>query len=280
MLNLRWMRAHLARWVPEPLKRPFRARLFGYRGAPLEPGTLRLDGGEVEVAFRGVRFRAPGAAYDDLRYHLADNRDSVEELEAVVRIARETGGVLLDVGAARGVISTVFCLAREGNRAVALEPSPVQTADGRRMAAMNGLEGRLEVREVAVGSRPAEVPGAVDPFGLIDLAPPPGAETFPVSVVTLDDEARQLGEPPSVVKIDVEGHELEVLRGARALLASRPVLLLELHLDLLERRGERVEEVVELLRGFGYRFESSAGRPLDARAVARSPNAVLRIVAR
>jgi FkbM family methyltransferase len=280
MLNLRWMRTHLARWVPEPLKRPFRARLFGYRGASPEPGTLRRDGGEVEAAFRGVRFRAPGAAYDDLRYHAVDNRDSVEELESVVRIAREVGGVLLDVGAARGVLSTVFCLARPGNRAVALEPSPVQAADARRMAAMNGLEGRLEVREVAAGSRAAQLPGAVDPIGLIDLAPPPGAETFPVSVVTLDDELRRLGEAPTVVKIDVEGHEGDVLRGARALLTRKPVLLLELHLDLLERRGERVAELVEMLRGRGYRFESSAGRPLDPRAVARSPNAVLRIVAR
>jgi len=280
MLNLRWMRQHLARGVPEWLKRRFRARLFGYRGPPLEPGTLRRREGVVEVAFRGVGFRAPEAAYPDLRYHLADNHDSVEELASVVRIARETGGVLLDVGAARGVISTVFCLAREGNRAVALEPSPVQVADARAMAAMNGLEGRLEVREVAAGSRPAEVPGAVDPIGLIDLSPPPGAQTFPVSVVTLDDEARRLGDGPTVVKVDVEGHEAEVLRGARALLARRPVLLLELHLDLLERRGERVDELVEMLRGFGYRFESSAGRPLDARAVARSPNAVLRVVAR
>jgi FkbM family methyltransferase len=280
MLNLRWMRTHLARWVPEPLKRPFRARLFGYRGAPLEPGTLRLEGGEVEAAFRGVRFRAPAAAYHDLRYHAVDNRDSVEELESVVRIARETGGVLLDVGAARGVISTVFCLARQGNRAVALEPSPVQAADARRMAAMNGLDGRLEVREVAAGSRAARVPGAVDPIGLIDLAPPPGAETFPVTVVTLDDELRRLGEAPTVVKIDVEGHEGDVLRGARGLLARKPVLLLELHLDLLERRGERVGELVEMLRGFGYRFETSAGRPLGAHSVARSPNAVLRIVAR
>jgi FkbM family methyltransferase len=280
MLNLRWMRTHLARWVPERAKARFRARLFGYRGHALEPGRLRLDAGHVEVSFRGLEFRAPVAAYDDLLYHVVDNGDSIEELDAVMRIARETGGTLLDVGAARGLISAVFCLARGGNRAVALEPSPVQVRDARAMAALNGLERRLEVRQVAAGREAAKVRGSVDEIGLIDFSPPRGLQTFTVIITTLDDEVRRLGISPGVVKIDVEGHELEVLRGAHGLLARRPVLLLELHLDLLERRGDRVDELVALLGGFGYRFETSAGQPLSARAVPRSPNAVLRLVAR
>src|SRR3954467_8197273 len=170
MLNLRWMRTHLARWVPERAKARFRARLFGYRGYVLEPGRLRLDAKHVEVSFRGLEFRAPLAAYDDLLYHVVDNGDSIEELDAVVRIARETGGTLLDVGAARGLISTVFCLAREGNRAVALEPSPVQVRDARAMAALNGLERRLDVRQVAGGREAAKVRGSVDEIGMIDFS--------------------------------------------------------------------------------------------------------------
>jgi len=198
----------------------------------------------------------------------------------VVRIARETGGTLLDVGAFRGLLSTVFCLAREGNRAVALEPSPAAARDAEEIARLNGVASRLEVRRVAVGREPATVRAMATEIGVIDFAPPPGADTFAVEITTLDDEVRRMGSSPQVVKIDVEGHELEVLRGARELLARRPVLLLELHLDLLERRGDRIEELMALLDGFGYRFETSAGQPLSARAVPRSPNAVLRLVAR
>ena len=281
MLNLRWMRRNLARWVPERLKAPFRARLFGYRAAPRSPGTiLRVGDDMVEASFRGVALRVPRAAYDDLRYHLVDNADSVEELAAVVREGR-TGGVLLDVGAARGLISAIFCLAGERNRAVALEPSPVQVRDARRLAEMNGIAGRMTVRPIAAGAAETVLRGAVDEMGLIDFSPAAGAETFPVEMVTVDAEVARLDLLPSVVKIDVEGHELEVLRGARGLLAHRrPILLLELHLDLLERRGTPAREIVEMLQGFGYRFETSGGHALGAGAILRSPNAVLRLVAR
>jgi FkbM family methyltransferase len=279
MLSPRWMRTHLSRWVPETLKARFRARLFGY-GRVAAAGSVRVDGEDVVAELGGVRMRAPAAAYGDLRYHLVDNADSVHEMEAVLRAARDPGGLLLDVGAARGLISAAFCLAGGENRAVAYEPSPVQARDAARIAEMNGMAARMSVRGAAVGSRPATVRGAVDPIGLIDLAPGAGAEQFDVEMTTLDAEVERLGVP-TVVKIDVEGYELEVLRGAARLLRDhRPLLLLEVHMDLLERRGTRPGEVVELLRGHGYRFETCTGRPLPPRAVTGSPKAVLRLVAR
>jgi FkbM family methyltransferase len=162
-----------------------------------------------------------------------------------------------------------------------MEPSPVQVRDAREMAALNGIERRLEVREAAAGSAPAEARGGVDEMGLIDFSPPPGVPVFPVLVTTLDEEVRRMGRAPEVVKIDVEGHELEVLRGAAGLLARRPVLLLELHLDALDHGGAKgVQAVLDLLGGHGYRFETSAGEPLSAGTIRRSPNAVLRLVAR
>lgn len=279
MLSLRWMRTHLSRWVPETLKARFRARLFGY-GPSAGAGSVRREGDGVVAELGGVRLRAPAAAYDDLRYHLVDNADSIREMEAVLRAARDPGGLLLDVGAARGLISAAFCVAGGENRAVAYEPSPVQAHDAARMAEMNGVAARMSVREAAVGARAATVRGAVDAIGLIDLAPAAGAQQFDVEMTTLDAEVERVGVP-TVVKIDVEGHELEVLRGAGRLLRDhRPLLLLEIHMDLLERRGTRPGEIVALLRGHGYRFETCAGRPLPPRAVTGSPKAVLRLVAR
>ena len=281
MLNLRWMRKNLARWVPERLKSRFRPRLFGYRGAPPHPGSVDAGAdGTVDASFRGVRLRAPTEAYDDLRYHLVDNRDSVDELDALVRVARERGGTLLDVGAARGLLSALFCLAREGNLAVALEPSPVQVRDAQRLGEMNGLDGRMEVHPVAAGRARAELRGAVDAMGLIDFSPSPGSPSFPVEMTTVDDEVRRIGAAPDVLKIDVEGAELEVLQGARETLAKRPILFLEIHLDLLDRRGTDPREIVEMLERFGYRMETCTGAPLTPRAVVMSPGAVLRLVAR
>jgi methyltransferase FkbM-like protein len=121
----------------------------------------------------------------------------------------------------------------------------------------------------------------MDAYGLIDLAPPPDAEAFTVKVTTLDAEVARLGVVPGVVRIDVRGAELEVLRGGRELLGKHgPLLFLELHLDALEARGVAPDAIVELLRGHGYRFETPLGRRLSPTAVASSPDPVLHVVAR
>lgn len=282
MLSARGLRKALGRILPEALKRRFRHRLFGYLGTPVPAGRLvGGDGGEVlRVQIGDRELRVPAATRPDVEYHFRDNADSVEEMLAFVRAARETGGLLLDVGAARGLFAGVFCLQREDNQAVAYEPSPVLAADLGRLGALNDFGPRLAVRAAAVGREPGSVAGRVDAQGLIDLDPEPGAAAFPVEVTSLDAECARLGRIPDVVKVDVEGDELAVLAGAPGVLASRPLLFLELHLDLLERRGVRPREVVDLLVARGYRFESCRGRPLSAAAVAGSVRAVLRVVAR
>ena len=78
----------------------------------------------------------------------------------------------------------------------------------------------------------------------------------PVSVITCDQFANDTGVVPNLIKIDVEGSEIEVLRGARHLLASsHPTLLLSVHSDELR------EECLALLRGLRYR----SIHPLDAK---------------
>jgi FkbM family methyltransferase len=282
MLNLRWMRKNLARWVPEAVKARFRGRLFGY-GAPAggEPASVRGEAGHLVVSFDGVELRVPAHAADEVRFHFVENADSVEEIRGLVRAARRTGGLLVDVGAARGLFAAAWMLARPDNRAYTLEPSPAFVRDMEPLREMNGLGERLRISAAAVGRAPGTVRAGVDAMGLIDFAPAPGAESFDVAVTSLDAECARLGLAPDAVKIDVEGDELEVLLGASRLLETRrPLLFLELHLDLLERRGVAPGQIVDLLVRHGYRFESSAGEPLPASAVSRSPKAVLRLVAR
>lgn len=71
-----------------------------------------------------------------------------------------------------------------------------------------------------------------------------------VPVVTLDDLLLVQG-PPDLVKIDVEGSEMAVLRGAGRTLASRPVLLVEV-------QPNHAKQVSDLLRAAGYRFLDGA----------------------
>jgi hypothetical protein len=83
------------------------------------------------------------------------------------------------------------------------------------------------------------------------------------------------------VKIDVEGAEAEVIRGASAMLRElRPLLFLELHMDVLERQGESVETLLSQLTSCGYRFADPDGRVRSPRAIRDSLRAIIRIVAR
>lgn len=71
------------------------------------------------------------------------------------------------------------------------------------------------------------------------------ASSTSASSVTIDDLAAA-HFVPDLIKIDIEGGELEALRGADRVLATRPGILLEVH-------GERLEwDCLELLRAAGY----------------------------
>jgi len=75
-----------------------------------------------------------------------------------------------------------------------------------------------------------------------------------IRVVTLDEAARLAGgRPVSCIKMDIEGAEVAVLRSAQEFFrAHRPRLVIEPH----KIEGQmNTEEVLEILRGYGYRAE-------------------------
>ncbi|MGZ3821681.1 MAG: FkbM family methyltransferase, partial [Mucilaginibacter sp.] len=65
-----------------------------------------------------------------------------------------------------------------------------------------------------------------------------------VAIVTADDFIQL---KPTVLKIDVEGFEVEVLKGAHDLLKTLPKLAIELHPDLIHRYGSSIDELLSLI---------------------------------
>jgi hypothetical protein len=85
-----------------------------------------------------------------------------------------------------------------------------------------------------------------------------GAHRVPVR--PLDDLCAEQDFAPTALKIDVEGFEHEVLRGARDVVSRhRPTIFLEAHGHVLRQRGHAPLDLFAPLRAAGYRVESVEG---------------------
>ena len=77
--------------------------------------------------------------------------------------------------------------------------------------------------------------------------------TFQVPAISLDEFVRQTGGPIHFIKMDVEGAETAVLRGAvQTLKAFHPSMVVELHHDLPQ---DGLHPAITLLQELGYQIE-------------------------
>jgi FkbM family methyltransferase len=193
------------------------------------------------------------------------------ELAEAAASSVRAGDVCYDIGAYRGFFSGVFALAGAG-RVIAFEPFPENCAQLQRLAA-NNPQLPLTFENIAVGREDgiAEFIVMTD-SSMGKLASSsfqsevPSAALLKVCLRTLDgliSEGKHLA--PQVVKIDVEGAELDVLQGAKKMLQdSKPVLFIEAHSKTL------ATECSKLLEDLGYRvsvFEEELGRKENSSAV-------------
>ncbi|UQA62413.1 FkbM family methyltransferase [Polyangium aurulentum] len=176
------------------------------------------------------------------------------------------GDVFYDIGANAGFF-TLLAARRVGpsGRVYAFEPVPDNLASVREQIEVNRLE-HAEAVGAAVGRSAGRLalrysPGASAMARLAHVGKAqPDETTLDVEVVCLDDFLKD-HRAPTMMKIDVEGAEGEVLEGARSALEKGPKLLIEVH-------GRACgEAVVGILRPLGYEFERVDGsrpeRPED-----------------
>jgi FkbM family methyltransferase len=266
--------------LPEVLKARVRGRMYGYRPArvTLRHSTGPAGAGLTRIEVEGlVPLRVPDGTRDSFFAHLTGNGESIEELHGFIRFARQRDGVLFDIGANHGVFSLAYCAARPANTAVAFEAAAEPLAALGSAASASGLAERIRLEHTWIAAdSTGQVVGGIDPNGFFSK----GLGEHAVPRTAIDDFVDAAGVRPTMLKIDVEGAELDALDGAvRTLRDVRPVIFLELHHDILERVGIAPATIVQRLQGAGYRFETLLGNPLSARAVVDAPTSLLRFVA-
>ena len=183
-----------------------------------------------------------------LRYYARRIRGTLEREMSLLPRLVEPGRVALDVGANVGLYS--YALAKLGASVEAFEPVPWCAA-----SIESFRSPRIRVHRIALSSRAGfselHIPlarGRLWPSRASLGTTQHAGSVLRVPVATLDSFGFA---GVSFVKIDVEGHELEVLRGAvETLSRESPNLLVEVE---QARLPYLMEEVFAFLRQLGYR---------------------------
>jgi FkbM family methyltransferase len=157
-----------------------------------------------------------------------------EKTDALLRVL-EPGQVFFDIGANIGYYTQLASdRLGPGGTVVAFEPSPRNLSYLYRHVTLNRASNVVivpvacsDTTGLAMFAENADcAEGRLVQAG---IGPAPTRPSL-VATVAIDDVVRLIGQTPHVVKIDVEGAEVQVLRGAAATIATaRPILILAVH---------------------------------------------------
>jgi FkbM family methyltransferase len=162
------------------------------------------------------------------------------------------GKVVYDIGAFHGILTIFF--AKQAKAVVAWEPNSHNRQRLMENVRLNGFS-NVTVRPYGLSSRPMLAQMSFDPLASgrasIDQGMTKGSEHEMIEVRTLDQEEGLA--KPDLIKIDVEGFELQVLEGGLRTLEAHPTLFLEMHGANDEDKLERVKAIVDRLWSLDYR---------------------------
>lgn len=244
--------------------------------APGRPHPKRrsLDGDEAQslitfampaMQYLGVEYASSpvfticGPPGDDLIFSEIRRSKAFYEMVPLMYLARlvPKKGVVFDIGANIGNHS-IFFAAFMAAQVIALEPAPELFALLRRNIELNALT-NIQPFQLAAGDRSGwgrvhRPPSSIHNTGAWQVRPVKEAGmSGDVRITTLDSLAESIAEmigdlPVTLLKIDVEGSEFAVLRGAEQTIRNhRPLIYVELTIDVT------FNAVTWFLNKLGYR---------------------------
>jgi len=166
------------------------------------------------------------------------------------------GSTFVDLGAWIGPL-TLYAASVAG-AVQAIEPDPVARTVLQANIGLNPrLAERIKVHAVAIGdttgaARLGNITSAQGGDSMSSLLYADATMSWPVDCTTLDEFLMAVDGPvPSLIKIDTEGTEVELLAAARDWLAAiHPPLLLSVHARFWRDPYPRLTRLVELLSGY------------------------------
>jgi FkbM family methyltransferase len=190
------------------------------------------------------------------------------------------GDVVLDIGANIGAHALLLAKAVGAQgKVIAFEPTDYAFSKLVRNSSLNpDLAGRIQTLQfmlVDTETQNAPTPSLYSSWplkeekDLHELHQGRLMTTSGASARTLDSALAEIGpERVDCVKLDIDGFECGMLRGAREVLTRwHPVIIMELAPYALEEQGASLGELIGLLQEYGYAlYDLSSGKALDMNA--------------
>ncbi|MEJ0065028.1 MAG: FkbM family methyltransferase [Caulobacteraceae bacterium] len=219
--------------------------LYGRTGEP-----YRVNGQVLRFAAgtRPVRLRYASSPN-------AVNRYDALQIKLILERVRE-GDFCLDVGGHVGAVALIMAVqSGHTGRVITFEPDPYSRAVMERNFSLNPHVRRPDIEPMAISDVSKTLPFYSDGGHANSSLTGYGvgqAEQLTVHAVTLNDYLASVARPPSLVKIDIEGAEVEALKGATNLLAGQALIVCELH-PYAWRTGA-FDELLSLVSAYGRRM--------------------------
>ena len=204
--------------------------------------------------------------FGNFQQHVSDNK--------FIRLPEDA--VILDVGANVGIMSLRFALKAPAGKVYAFEPTHYALQKLRKNLSLNkALADTIVPINCFVSGKNQEME-PIQAFSSWKIDKKIGEDQHPVHggramstegvpTITLDDfvKDREISHI-DFIKIDTDGHEFDVLSGARELIRNfKPIIIFELGQYVMEERGISFMDYAHFFRDLNYRMsDASNDKPI------------------
>ncbi len=205
-----------------------------------------------------------GKSFFQLLASIINNKKYEDRFQKELLKSIKMGDIVWDIGANIGLYTQKF-LDKVGTngQVIAIEPSP-KSAQLCREISEYGKYQNLLVIESALGSSNDIaylniLEGETSPTNHLSKNTENTNNTIGVQVMTGDTLAKQLNQYPNFIKIDVEGFEVEVLKGMHEVLSSEKLhsVFIEVHFKLLKEAGNPYgsQTIIKILKDYNFKIK-------------------------
>lgn len=213
----------------------------------------------VGVTINGFRLKLPAKYY---RFFPKDYEKSSFDF---FRKHLKRGATTIDIGAHIGLYSVLFARLT-GGKVYSFEPTPSTVDVLKETVEINKCEDKITIIPDAVSERPGKsifftskteeisTSNSLVDFDLGEAYQREGS--YEVNVTSVDDFISKNNLNVDFMKIDAEGVELEVLKGARnTFLQHRPVSILGIHPFAYSNKEETLSEIWDILKEYKMKIQ-------------------------